>query len=62
MSAPGKVDLDASVEVSPPAPLYGPVQCGRFTPAEVAAIAARVAHGQLPWWQRWTRRAPEGWR
>lgn len=59
MSAPGKVDPDAAVEEPP---RYGTVQCGRFTPAEVAAIDARVAHGELPWWQRWTRRAPDGWR
>lgn len=31
-------------------------------PREVAEIAARVAHGGLPWWRRWTTRPPVGWR
>lgn len=30
--------------------------------AEIDAIAARVAHGELGWWARLTTPAPAGWR
>lgn len=62
MTAPANVDPAAGADVVEAQTLYSAVQRGRFTVAEVAAIAARVAHGQLPWWRRWTRRAPDGWR
>lgn len=28
---------------------------------EIARIAARVAHGELPWWTRMVTRRPAGW-
>lgn len=30
-------------------------------PDQLAAIAARVAHGELPWWVRIVSRRPAGW-
>lgn len=62
MSAPTEVDPAAGADVVEAATLYSAVQRGRFTVAEVAAIDARVRYGALPWWQRWTRRSPAGWR
>lgn len=62
MSAPANIDPAAGADVVEAQTLYSAVQRGRFTVAEVAAIDARVRHGALPWWQRWTRRPPDGWR
>ena len=41
---------------------YRPDRPAVVDPDEVAAIAARVAYGQLPWWQRLRTPTPPGWR
>lgn len=62
MSVQAAVDLTAGTDIVEAATLYSPIQRGRYSVAQVAAIDARVRHGQLPRWQRITTRAPKGWK
>ncbi len=57
MSAP----TEQEQTVAPPLALFPTPQRGRFTDAERAGIAARIAYARLPWWERWLAPRPPTW-
>lgn len=53
--------MSATTDAHPAAPLFPTTPLGRFTEAERAGIAARIAYARLPWWERWFAPRPPTW-